>query len=109
MEFMLLWKQFQNQLRGYGKCIQLLFPSCWKAYNLREIVLEFTSTKNVLLNHGFRSENPIFIPSKRVLIKEINEGDNENEIFNEIFKIVAVFSKESYCRVGRHCCEEEGY
>ena len=55
------------------------------------------------------SENPIFIPGKRVFIKEINEGDNENEIFNEIFKIVAVFSKESYCRVGRHCCEEEGY
>ena len=51
----------------------------------------------------------LYIPGKRALIKEINEGDNENEIFNEIFKIVAVISKESNCRVGRHCCEEEGY
>ena len=79
MKFLLLWKQFQNQLRGYGKCIQLLFPSCWKAYK-SEIVLEFTSTKNFLLIHGFMSQNPIFIPSKRVLIKEMNDDVIKNEM-----------------------------
>ena len=71
IEFMPIWKQFQNQLRGYRKCMQLLFPSCWKAYNLREIVLESTSTKKHSLNSHSLSETRFSYLAKEYLSSTI--------------------------------------